>query len=235
MPKAKFEAIFHDLRQRIEEGQYPFQSLLPSENQLTELYSCSRNTIRRATSGLAELGYVQPLHGRGVRVIYQPIAQNEFTIGGIESFKESAARNHMQASTLVLRFAEIVADERLSRKTGFPVGSTLYDIRRVRCLDGKALISGKTVEEAGGAIGADGVFSIELSIPDYNGSLSHAVTVSAADRNGNATEDYEAVISAWDANVTRLADDERRVLDEEARKAAEKNRDKRMQDALNAF
>ena len=50
-----------------------------------------------------------------------------------------------------------------------------------------------------------------------------------------ATEDYEAVISAWDADVTRLADEERRVLDEEARKAAEKNRDKRMQDALDAF
>jgi len=140
MPKAKFDSIFHDLRQRIEEGQYPLQSLLPSENQLTEIYSCSRNTIRRAVGGLAELGYVQPLHGRGVRVIYQPIAQNEFTIGGIESFKESAARNHMKASTVVLRFAEIVTDERLSRKTGFPAGSVLYDIRRVRCLDGKALI-----------------------------------------------------------------------------------------------
>ena len=50
-----------------------------------------------------------------------------------------------------------------------------------------------------------------------------------------ATEDYEAVISAWDADVTRLADEERRALDEEARKAAEKNRNKRMQDALNAF
>ena len=50
-----------------------------------------------------------------------------------------------------------------------------------------------------------------------------------------ATDDYEAVISAWDADVTRLADEERRTLDEEARKAAEKNRDKRMQDALNAF
>ena len=43
------------------------------------------------------------------------------------------------------------------------------------------------------------------------------------------------MISAWDADVTRLADEERRALDEEARKAAEKNRDKRMQDALNAF
>ena len=50
-----------------------------------------------------------------------------------------------------------------------------------------------------------------------------------------ATEDYEAVISAWDADVTRLADEERRTLDEEARRAAEKNRNKRMQDALNAF
>ena len=50
-----------------------------------------------------------------------------------------------------------------------------------------------------------------------------------------ATDDYEAVITAWDADVTRLADEERGELAEEARKAAEKNRTKRMQDALNAF
>ncbi len=50
-----------------------------------------------------------------------------------------------------------------------------------------------------------------------------------------ANEDYEAVITAWDSDVTRLADKERRAIDEEARKAAEKNRDKRIQDAINAF
>ena len=50
-----------------------------------------------------------------------------------------------------------------------------------------------------------------------------------------ATEDYEAVITAWDSDVTRLADKERRAIDEAARKAAEKNRDKRIQDAINAF
>ncbi len=50
-----------------------------------------------------------------------------------------------------------------------------------------------------------------------------------------ATDDYEAVISAWDAEVTREADEERREIAEAARKAAEKNRKKRMQDALNAF
>ena len=50
-----------------------------------------------------------------------------------------------------------------------------------------------------------------------------------------ASDDYEAVISAWDADVTRLADEERNEIAEEARKAAEKNRTKRMQDALDAF
>ena len=50
-----------------------------------------------------------------------------------------------------------------------------------------------------------------------------------------ASEDYEALITAWDSDVTRLADEERRAIDEEARKAAEKNRNKRIQDAINAF
>ena len=50
-----------------------------------------------------------------------------------------------------------------------------------------------------------------------------------------ASDDYESVISAWDADVTRLADEERAEIAEEARKAAEKNRTKRMQDALDAF
>jgi len=50
-----------------------------------------------------------------------------------------------------------------------------------------------------------------------------------------ASDDYEAIITAWDADVTRLADEERSEMAAEARKAAEKNRGKRMQDALDAF
>ena len=50
-----------------------------------------------------------------------------------------------------------------------------------------------------------------------------------------ASEDYEAVITAWDANVTRLADEEQGKIEEEARKAAEQNRAKSLQDALDAF
>ena len=75
--------------------------------------------------------------------------------------------------------------------------------------------------------------SISWTHPYYRLNVAPGRSVTAC--LAGATEDYEAVICAWDANVTRLADEERRALDEEARKAAEKSRDKRMQDALNAF
>lgn len=140
MPKAKFESIYKDLKQKIETDEYHYQELLPSENTMVTIYDCSRNTIRRALSELTEQGYVQPLRGKGVRVIYQPIDQAAFTIGGIESFKESALRNHRRRHTDVIQFTEITADERLSKKTGFPVGNELYYLQRVRYLDGKALI-----------------------------------------------------------------------------------------------
>ena len=52
MPKAKYEGIYHSIKKRIEAQDYPYQSLLPSENTLIEEYACSRNTVRRA---LAEL------------------------------------------------------------------------------------------------------------------------------------------------------------------------------------
>lgn len=140
MPKSKFSFIYKDLKQKIEAQDYPYQGLLPSEHTMVDIYDCSRNTVRRAISMLAKDGYVQSLHGKGVRVIYQPIAQTDFIIGGIESFQESAIRNKKEYFTKVIQFAELAADERISRKTGFPLGSELYYIQRVRYLDGAALI-----------------------------------------------------------------------------------------------
>lgn len=138
MPKAKYEAIYQDLKEKIEALEY--QEMLPSEHKMVAIYGCSRNTVRRAIGELAEQGYVQPLHGKGVRVIYQPFSQNSFSISGIETFKEFALRNNKRAHTKIIRFVEITADERIAQKTGFPVGSALYYIQRVRYLDDKALI-----------------------------------------------------------------------------------------------
>ncbi len=70
MPAQKYTAIYEDLKEKIEEGLYAPQSILPSENILTTRYGVSRNTIRRAIAQLADESYVQSIHGKGVVVIH---------------------------------------------------------------------------------------------------------------------------------------------------------------------
>ncbi len=140
MPRAKYDRIYRDLKEKIETEFYAYQEMLPSENMLAAEYGCSRNTVRRALAELTAGGYVQPMHGKGVRNIFQPIEQTAFTVGGIESFKESAQRNKKQPFTKVLQFAEITADDKIEKKTGFKRGTALYYIQRLRSLDGRPLI-----------------------------------------------------------------------------------------------
>ena len=140
MPKSKYEWIYKDLKEKIENGSYVFQELLPSENLLIQFYDCSRNTVRRAIGRLVTDGYVQTIQGKGVRNIYRPVEQAAFTLGEIESFQESARRNHQTAKTKVLLFTEITADASFSQRTGFPEGAELFYLQRLHYLDNKALI-----------------------------------------------------------------------------------------------
>ena len=140
MPRAKYDMIYRDLKEKIEEEQYTYQEMLPSEHVLIAQYGCSRNTVRRALSELASEGYVQSMQGKGVRNIYQPVDQNAYTVGGIESFKEATRRNRRSSVTRVLQFTELLADSRIEKRTGFRKGTELFYIQRLRILEGKPLI-----------------------------------------------------------------------------------------------
>ncbi len=140
MPKAIYETIYKDLKQKIETDIFAYQELLPSENTLIRTYNCSRNTLRRAVSRLVSDGYVQTMQGKGVRNIYQPAAQTSFTIGEIESFRESAVRNGHHPLTSVLLFTEFAINEKQAARTGFPVGTDIYYIQRLHYLDDMPLI-----------------------------------------------------------------------------------------------
>ncbi|HIT73023.1 MAG TPA: trehalose operon repressor [Candidatus Fimicola cottocaccae] len=140
MPKAKYDIIYKDLKNKIESEEYSFQEFLPSENTLVTEYSCSRNTIRRAMADLIKEGYVQAIQGKGVVNIFQPVEQSTFKIGGIESFKESAIRNHQVYSTKVVHFQYVIADKKIEKRTGFLEGTELIYIQRIHYFDGNPLI-----------------------------------------------------------------------------------------------
>nr|WP_177296677.1 UTRA domain-containing protein [uncultured Blautia sp.] len=140
MPKSIYENIYRDLKEKIENNFFSYQELLPSENTLIQTYNCSRNTLRRAVGLLVTDGYVQTIQGKGVRNIYRPAEQTAFTLGEVESFRESAIRNGRKPNTLVLLFTEFRVDKNLALKTGFSENAEIYYIQRLHYLDDQPLI-----------------------------------------------------------------------------------------------
>lgn len=140
MVRAIWQGIYHDLRDNIVDGTYPLRSLLPSEAALVQLYDCSHNTLRKALAALAEEGLVQPIHGKGVRVIYRPRERAIFEVGGIETFSESMERLDMAPTTRIALFEHVKADTELAAMTGFEKGAPLVHIERVRSIGDEAVI-----------------------------------------------------------------------------------------------
>lgn len=105
--KAVYDQIYNDLLEQIETGKYPCQSFIPPESELVDIYSCSHSTVRRAIRLLAQGGYVQPINGKGVRVIWLPAEREVFKTGGIETFKEAAERSRLKAVTKVLSLSSM--------------------------------------------------------------------------------------------------------------------------------
>ena len=137
MPRAVFDGIYRDLRSKIEGGLYPYQSFLPSESDLVSTYGCSRNTVRRALRMLSDEGLVQPLRGKGVRVIWRTFPRDVIgSLDGLQSFQEYAHHNEMEPRTVVRTFEHIACDETLARYSGFAVGTRLIHMVRTRSLDG---------------------------------------------------------------------------------------------------
>ena len=135
--KAIYNIIYQDLLDRIQTGEYPYQSLIPPESALTERYDCSHNTLRRALGLLAQQGYVQPINGKGVRVIWRTSPRDVIgSLDGLQSFAEYAHHNRMEPTTVVRTFEHVTCDETLARYSGFAVGTRLIHMVRTRSLDG---------------------------------------------------------------------------------------------------
>ena len=138
MPARKYAGIYENLRMRIVSGEFPLQTTLPSEYALTAEFSCSRNTVRRAIARLAEEGYVQSVHGKGVVVLYSKELKRLSTTH-LLSFRESAELLHIPYRTEVIRFDCFCIGEEDAALTGFPVGSEIFKISRIRYVNGEAL------------------------------------------------------------------------------------------------
>ena len=105
-------------------------------------YGCAHNTVRKSLAMLASEGYVQPVHGKGVRVIYlpRPSRPNEldsYPSSKVESFREVSTRNGVQISTDVLLMENVLADDSECLRY-FEKNEPLVHIERTRAHKGQS-------------------------------------------------------------------------------------------------
>lgn len=138
MARSIYPRIVQTLRGEIRSGAYPFQSLLPTEEQLCERFGCSHAAVRRALQELAAAGYVQARQGRGVTVIWRPERDETagYATGGLETFPEICAARGLEPKTELIVFEHLLADEDVLPESGFAEGTPLVHMRRLRIADG---------------------------------------------------------------------------------------------------
>lgn len=98
-------------RERIESGQWPVGSRLPSERELCSLFDVSRITVRHAIEIAEQEGLLQRVHGVGTFVAHPRVEQ---PLDKLNSFEQTLAQRGMVAATTIHAATVLVSDLALS-------------------------------------------------------------------------------------------------------------------------
>jgi DNA-binding GntR family transcriptional regulator len=137
VPRSQSGHIREALLAQIDGGSLPPGGKLPSERELAELFSTTRITLKDALLALEAEGRIYREDRRGwfvapPRLIYNPQYRSHF--------HEMVTRQQREVSTRVLSVRTVLATPALSQELELAPMSRLYQIRRLRSLDGRVVM-----------------------------------------------------------------------------------------------
>lgn len=127
--KPRHEQISNWIRERIENGTYPPNYQLLSENQLGEQFSVSRITVRRALQTLESEGMIYRRQGLGAFVSDQRVPQGMVKL---TDFVEDMTRAGLEASSRVISFHQEPCPEPVAYELGLEPGKVVCRLNRLR-------------------------------------------------------------------------------------------------------
>ena len=170
--KAIYYDIYKDLRDKIIEGVYPYQSYIPSELKLIDQYECTHNTLRKALVVLQMHGFVQPIRGKGVKLGVATTLLAEDADDPGETLGDRFARVLAPyGAELDAAFAR-VSDEAVLDDLGYSLGRALAALATV--LDPGRIVFSGTLGDAWEVLGP----SVRRALVDetyYRGDLPFAL------------------------------------------------------------
>lgn len=132
--------IYNEYSNQIHSGQLLPGAKLPSESELAEAYSTSRETVRKALNLLFREGYIHKIKGRGSFVL--DMTRMNFPITGLISFKEMSD-TLVAAKTLVEKTMSEPAGSALARHLQIPHDVLVWKVIRSREIEGERIILDK--------------------------------------------------------------------------------------------
>ncbi|MGD6804745.1 trehalose operon repressor [Rossellomorea aquimaris] len=137
----KYMQIYQELADKIQDGTFPANETLPSENELSEFYETSRETIRKALTLLSQRGFIQKLRGKGSLVL--DVSKLSFPISGLVSFKELQGSLGGESQTIVYDFGLIKPDKTLAHQLACQQDDEVWKVVRARNIKGERIILDK--------------------------------------------------------------------------------------------
>lgn len=130
--KPLYLQISEILRNQIKSGTYHPGDLLPSENDLTDQFPVSRNTVQRAIEDLVRDGLAIRVQGKGT---YVPKSLVDFGLHRLTSFSEEMKFKGLSPSSKILRFVKEQASEKIATKLELQPEDKVFNLMRIRFAD----------------------------------------------------------------------------------------------------
>lgn len=127
----RYREIAGILRGLLASGEYVPGRLLPSESDLSEQFSASRVTVRRALELLRDEGLVSARQGFGWFVSSAPVRQ---TLGRLATIEDQMAQSGMDPQRRILEFAFVPATPKVRQILG---SDQVLRVRRLNLADGQ--------------------------------------------------------------------------------------------------
>ncbi|HHV09893.1 MAG TPA: GntR family transcriptional regulator [Clostridiales bacterium] len=127
--KPKYILIRDEIKKAIMNNVYNTETGLPSERELSEMYSVSRVTVRKALNELENEGLTYTIKGKGAFVSGNKISQN---LGYLASFSDDMASRRLKPSSKILALEVIPATKTIADNLNINYAEEVIMLKRLR-------------------------------------------------------------------------------------------------------
>lgn len=135
---SKYKKVYADIKEKIEQNIWQSNQEMPTENELMEIYSYSKDTIRKALSLLEMDGYIQKRQGRNSIILDHNLVRKPF-VSELKTVSELNRSAHHQVQTELTNLYIVQGQPEVMKELEVDEKTDLYRVSRVRTIDGERL------------------------------------------------------------------------------------------------